>query len=301
MSGKLSIVIITKDTKELLKNLLVSIHADKFFLAHVLKTIVVDNASTDGTGESIAEEFPSVMYVRNEVNSGFARAVNKGAAIAEGDYVLFLNSDTILIEGEMEKMMAFMDQNENVAICGPQLVYPDMKFQRSYAAAPALVHFGGGATRNPKNDILPGVEVESLIGAAILVRKSDLEALHGFDERFFFFLEETDLCVRARNAGKEVVFFPDTRIIHLQGKTVRKTWIKGRLEYNISLYKFIRKHHGKVYFAVFAAVKFTKALCYIAIIPLPLFGKRLRIRYAYYLKLVLWHLRGCPENAGLRS
>ena len=86
----------------------------------------------------IREEFPAVVYVRNERNMGFAFSANKGSSLAEDEYILFLNSDTILIQGELEKMIRFMDSNADVAICGPQLVYPDMKPQRSFAAVPSL-------------------------------------------------------------------------------------------------------------------------------------------------------------------
>ena len=86
----------------------------------------------------IREEFPAVVYVKNERNMGFAFSANKGASLAEDEYILFLNSDTILMQGELEKMVRFMDSNADVAICGPQLVYPDMKPQRSFAAVPSL-------------------------------------------------------------------------------------------------------------------------------------------------------------------
>jgi N-acetylglucosaminyl-diphospho-decaprenol L-rhamnosyltransferase len=328
--GLTSIVIITKDTKELLGGLLNSINNDLSLQPYISKIIVVDNASADATEEVIKEKFPFVVYVKNERNMGFAFSANRGSSLAEDEYVLFLNSDTVLIQGELEKMVLFMDSNADVAICGPQLVYPDMKPQRSFAAIPSLsaefflrgrfnvqgskfnVRNGkASSSRFPASIFHPpssgptlpasrGLDVPSLIGAAILVRREVLKILNGFDERFFFFLEETDLCVRACHAGHRVVFFPEARIIHLQGKTVRKSWISGRIEYNISLHKFIKKHHSPARFGIFVAVRFIKTLFLVALFPLILFGQRMRMKYAYYVKLISWYFRGCPDTAGLR-
>jgi hypothetical protein len=97
------------------------------------------------------------------------------------------------------------------------------------------------------------------------------------------------------------MFFPEARIIHLQGKTVRKSWINGRMEYNISLNKFIKKHHTLAYYGIFVAVRFVKALFLVTIFPLLFFGQRMRIKYAYYVRLISWYFRGCPDNAGLRG
>jgi len=325
-----SIVIITKDTKDLLENLLASIEKDRTLQSLLDKTIIVDNASQDGTTEMVRDRFPSARYVRNEKNTGFAASANKGYALAEGKYILFLNSDTVMIEGQIVKMADFMDQNEDVAICGPQLVYADMGLQRSFADIPSLagellpfVRFRvrgskfkgvkargtdlGSLSSSPTPDPRPPTpvfrDVDSLIGAAILVRRETLARLDGFDEGFFFFLEETDLCVRARRSGKKVVFLPDVKIIHLQGKTVRKNWVLGRMEYNISLYRFIRKHHSRLYYRFFAGVRVTKAALFVVFLSLLFFllaGAKIRTRYNYYLKLVAWHFRGCPADAGLR-
>ena len=298
-----SIVIITKDTRELLEGCLRSVKKDPSLNTPATEIIIIDNASSDGTDSLVRQTFPDVIYIKNEVNAGFAAAVNRASRAAAGKYILFLNSDTLLIEGEVAKMVGIADGMHNLGIMGPQLVYGDLSAQRSVAFVPGL-----------KGEIIPGsrrikkkgtpddvADVESLIGAAILVRKSAFDAIGGFDERFFFFLEETDLCVRMRAAGCRVVFYPAARVIHLQGKTVRKTWVRGRLEYNISLRKFIRKHHARPYSLAFDSVKFVKALMFIVFLPFLLLGERSRLRYLYYCKLVDWYFTGCPDNFGLRD
>lgn len=337
MDTKVTIVIITRNTKELLDNLLGSIQEDSD-LCSISRTVIVDNASTDQSEEMVKEKYPAVYFLKNDKNMGFAYSANKGFSMAEGEYTLFLNSDTIVIPGEFQKIIAFMDEHMDVAICGPQLVYADMKPQRSYAAIPSLsTEFGSrfnvqgsrttstievrkseiiesayvssnSATRTsglidpttqPSNDPR-AYDVPSLIGAAILVRSDLMRKVNGFDERFFFFLEETDLCVRMRAAGGRIVFLQEARVIHLQGKTVRKSWIEGRIEYNISLNKFIRKHHSRTYYGAFKAVRLLKAFFSALVFPLLLVDRTMRIKYRYYLRLFSWYLAGCPENAGIR-
>ncbi|MCX5811221.1 MAG: glycosyltransferase family 2 protein [Proteobacteria bacterium] len=320
----LSIIITTRDTEALLKNLLSSIKKDKMLEPLLKEVIVVDNASADRTGDMVKKDFPGYLYIKNERNEGFAAAVNKGFFHSVGEYILFLNSDTLLIEGEILKILDLMKENPDIGICGPQLVYPDMSPQRSFAFAPslvseifprALIEFLSPETISARPSALrapsSALDVPSLIGAAVLIRRNVLESLGAFDDRFFFFLEETDLCLRTRKIkfgteGKtfRVVFYPHAKVIHLQGKTVAKNWVKGRIEYNISLYKFIRKHHTCLYYMTFKAVRFTKCCIFLIIFStLPFFPvkDKLKRSYTYYTKLFLWHIKGCPDNGGLRG
>lgn len=345
MDPTLSIVIITRNTRDLLRDLLRSIDKDEPLNPLVKEIVVIDNASTDGTETMMREEFPYVVLIRNEENRGFAASANQGVSMCGGAYVLLLNSDTLLVKGEVTNMVRFMEGNPDVAICGPQLVYGDMRPQRSFAYIPSLLFelvppslleflmlekysvrrltkataqftadFRGGASGTPaspshqtpnrelRTTSLAGLDVPSLIGAAILMRRGMIDDLGGFDERFFFFLEETDLCVRARERGLRVVLLSGVRVIHLQGRTVRKNWVRGRLQYNISLYKFIRKHHGTLYYRLFRGVRFVKSgvfLLALTVMPVLLLNERTRRTYRYYLALLMWHFRGCPDDAGL--
>jgi len=320
----LSIVIITKDTEELLKNLLFSINKDETIKPFLKEVIVVDNGSIDKTSEMIQGNFPDLMYIKNEKNEGFAAAVNKALFHAVGKYIYFLNSDTLIIEGEIKKMLDIMENNPDIGICGPQLVYPDMRLQRSFAYVPSLLFeifprslaeiiYPEKISSSPSGKETNVIDVPSLIGAAILTRKNVLDTLKGFDERFFFFLEETDLCLRVKNLkygnnGKtrtyRVVFYPYAKVIHLQGKTVSKNWVSGRIEYNISLYKFIKKHHSSKYFMFFKSIRFFKCSIFLILffaLPLLPVKEKLKRSYIYYSKLFLWHIKGCPDNKGLRA
>jgi GT2 family glycosyltransferase len=309
----ISIVIITKDTKELLKALLQSVMHDGLLQPYLKEIIIIDNASTDGTAEMTKSEFSGATLVRNDENRGFSVSANQGIAHSTGEYVLLLNSDTLMIEGEILKMLTFMDEQRDTGICGPQLVYPDMKPQRSFAYRPTLLlevipkpilelMFPTRYARSNLTYSAP-IEVDSLIGAAIMVRRKALELTGGFDERFFFFLEETDLCLRIREEGQRIIFFPDARVIHLQGRTVGQSWIEGRIEYNISLHKFIKKHHTSLYYFTFSFIRFLKCFLMLvsySVLPFLLITGRAWMKYKYYFRLLVWHMRGRPEKGGLR-
>ena len=309
----LSIVIITMNTRDLLDSLLQSIYADGDLLPMIEDVIVVDNGSSDGTAAMIAVKYPLVSVVRNEENRGFAAAVNKVYRSSRGKIVLLLNSDTRLIPGQMAKMVEFMEQSPGVGIAGPQLVYEDMRPQRSFALTPSLAL--EVLPRSLLERVLPGrfrtkgvgltgpFDVESLIGAALMVRREVFDLLGGFDERFFFYLEETDFCLRAGKEGYGVVFFPGAKLMHLQGKTVGRSWVRGRIEYSISLYKFMGKYHSAAYCGAFIFVRTVKALLFLlafTVLPFLLFKGSIRRRYRYYARLLLWHLRGFPDSGGLR-
>jgi GT2 family glycosyltransferase len=312
--GPVSVVVITRNTRELLLGLLESLRKDPETLAQIREIIIVDNGSTDGTGEALKSRFPQTVVLRNEANRGFAAAVNQAWRRAAGEIILLLNSDTRLLPGEMARILRFMEDNPKVGVVGPALVYEDMRPQRSFASIPSVIQEvvprfmleflsparHGGKTWGAKEP----EPVDSLIGAALVMRRSLLEALDGFDERFFFFLEETDFCKRARQHGWQVIFFPSTRIVHYQGKTVGANWVKGRIEYNISLDKFIRKHHGGLYHGFFRMVRAIKTLLTFMgstlFFPFLLFSLSARRRYVYHGKLFLWYLKGCPDTGGLR-
>ena len=223
------------------------------------RVIVVDNASTDGSERGLGRGDIQVEVIRNDQNLGFAVACNQGVRLAQSASVLFLNPDARLIEDALTTCKAFLEAPENarVGILGIQLLDEDRRLQRSCARFPTpgrvvaqtvgldrlfprlfpphfLVEWDHGETR----------PVEQVIGAFLLIRRPLFEELGGFDERFFVYYEDVDLCLRARKAGWDNVYFAGARAIHVGGGSSDR--VKAhRLFYNLrSRILFATKHFG---------------------------------------------------------
>ncbi|MCS7280120.1 MAG: glycosyltransferase [Desulfobacterota bacterium] len=316
--GTISVLVVTKDTPNLLSRLITSILEDRELFSEIRELIVVDNGSDLETEEIVKRFSIGIKYLRQNRNLGFAKAVNLGASISTGKYLLLLNSDILLPKGEILKLKKVMDSYPNIAVSGPSLIYPDGSFQRSYSHVPSLLVeivprfvyealFTNRSRKLIHSDPLLGqiFEVESLIGACLMIRRSTFERLGGFDERFFFFFEETDFCLRVKKIEGSCVFVPSCKVIHDQGMTVRKVWVLGRLEYNISLLKFIRKHYPVWYSNTFVFVRFLKTLLgtllLLGFFPVTFLSEKRKRILSYYLRTLFWFLKGLPDDYGLKS
>src|SRR3989344_1688188 len=133
----LSIIILNYKTKELIRQQLKAFRSLKMALSYEI--IVVDNASDDGIGQLIKENFPEVVFIQNSLNSGYAAGNNLGLARAQGKYLVVLNPDTVIIDNALERLFDFMEANPEVGIVGPQLLYPNQEIQESYARWPNLM------------------------------------------------------------------------------------------------------------------------------------------------------------------
>jgi GT2 family glycosyltransferase len=233
----LSIIIVNWNTKQQLRDCISSIrdtNRDGFILRDV---VVVDNASTDDSLHGVAQLGLSVTIIRNKENRGFAVACNQGAAVASGEFLLFLNPDTRLFENSLSVPMAFMlsPENADVGIVGIQLVDEGSHITQSCARFPTLAIFFAQALGVNR---LPGLRhlnthmsewahdnsatVDHVIGAFYLMRHSIFESLGGFDERFFVYLEDLDLSLRAHQAGYRSVFLAGAQAFHAGGGTSRQ-------------------------------------------------------------------------------
>ncbi|MCK4886675.1 MAG: glycosyltransferase family 2 protein [Planctomycetes bacterium] len=264
---KLSIIIVSWNVKKDLANCLRSIEENP--ASKPFEVIVVDNASSDGTVESVRNKFPEVVVIANSQNLGFAAANNQGIEKSQGEYILLLNPDTIVYSGSLEVLIEFMDENEDVGICGPRLLNNDGSIQRSARRYPS---FRGALHRHTAFKFL-GVfkgeykkwlmkdfgqdeqkDVEQLMGAALIIRKSVLDKVGGMDERFFMYYEEVDLCYRIKQAGWRVVFLPGASITHLGGRSSEQVPVEKQLMAMTSLLKFFRKHRGKFITVIFCFI-----------------------------------------------
>ena len=272
---------------------------------------VIDNGSTDQTAEILPAAFPEIHYRRMERNLGFARGVNLAARVAAGDCLLLLNSDTRVAPDALELAVEWMRANPGCGVAGAQLFHADGRKQNSIANFPSLATelLNKFLLRKLLPHRFPGkeqefrepVEVESVIGAFFLVRRTIWEKLGGMDERFFFFLEETDFCLRAQQAGFATVHLPQVRVWHGQGQTAKKDPAAARIEYWRSRYAYFAKHRSRVVgFVLRCGLLFRLAVDSAVSGALSLGrSRRWTEKFAVHRALLLWHLRGCPPGAGL--
>jgi GT2 family glycosyltransferase len=304
----LSIVIVNYNTKDLLLACLESVYATLPPLS--FEIWVVDNASTDGSIEAARRSFPEIRCIENDRNLGFAKANNKAIRQAVGRYVVLLNTDTVLTPSALATIIEFMDRNKDVAVCGGQLLNSDGSLQNSIANFPTL---GTELLNKPLLRRLfpkryPGkemrfdnpVEVESIIGACMVVSKDAIDTVGMLDESYFFFFEETEWCLSMKNNGWRIYFHPKAFIYHLQGQTAKKNNVSARIEFWKSRYTFFRKHYSPaLQFALRAGL--LAKLCISLVLKLiasPV-SRDARSRLIVNAMIISWHVRGCPGSWGL--
>lgn len=233
----LSVIIVNYNTKDLLGKLLFSIRKSK--LGNYQKeTIVVDNASKDHSVIEVQKIYPDVNLIINQQNLGFAKANNQGIKRAKGKYILFLNSDTILPDNTLKIMLDFMEENPRFAAstCKVELTNGkvDPACHRGFPTPwAAFTYFIGLEKLFPKIKILSHYhqfwkdlnslhEVEAISGAFFMIRRSALNKVGIFDERFFIYAEDIDLCYRLKLMGELIAYNPHTKIIHYKTSSGRK-------------------------------------------------------------------------------
>lgn len=222
----LTCVIVSYRVRDLLAACLRSLEDNGF--PGRLETIVVDNASGDGTVETLRSRFPGVCWMRNERNIGFAPAVNQGAAAASGRYLLLLNPDATLIKGALERLVSFMDAHPQVGAVGPRMLLSDgtpyVSATRFPTVATTLLYetrlnrlCPGSRLLHPYAEQLAGNEpfpVDTVEGSCLLTRLALWRQMGGFDARYFFGVEEADYAWRLKQAGHGVWFHPAPAAIH---------------------------------------------------------------------------------------
>jgi GT2 family glycosyltransferase len=278
------------------------------------EVIVVDNGSDDDTAGVLVRDFPSVKLIRSETNLGFARACNLAAKQAQGAFLLLLNSDARPQPDALASAIGWMRAHSDCAVAGAQLLNPDGSRQNSIANFPTLAtellnkpllrRLFPGRFPGKEHPFAGPVEVETVVGAFMLIRREVWDKLVGLDERFFFFFEETDFCLQVSRAGLRVMHLPDIRVWHDQGQTAKQISAAARIEYWRSRYAYFRKHHGKSVQlglrAGLGARLLVDALgCGLLTLLTLGCSNRWRGKFNMYWSLVVWHCRGCPEGPGL--
>jgi GT2 family glycosyltransferase len=218
---ELSIIIVSANGVDALCACLASIFRDP--PPFPFEVLVVDNASSDGGPERLRREFPTARLILNRDNIGFAAACNRGAAAASGRCLLFLNPDTIVHAGALGSALAFMAQHPRAGIMGCRTLNHDGSLQNTARSFPSLARVFvqlSGLSRRFRRLRLPARELgrpDYVQGSFLVIARSLFTSLGGFEERFFLFGEEVDLCLRARQAGWDVAYDPTTVITHFGG------------------------------------------------------------------------------------
>ncbi len=299
----LSIVIVNWNTRELLENCLESVV--RTVLVPAYEIIVVDNASVDGSVAMLRKHYPKVRIIANEVNRGFGAANNQAFAVMTGRYTLLLNTDTVLTDNAVAELYDFMEGHPEVGMSCGQLLDDDGSKQNSIAAFPSLStlltnmplleYLFPGKYPSKRYDHAGPIAVDSGVGACLMVRRAAMDAVGWFDERYFFFFEETDWAYRMQQGGWKVYHVPTARIYHLQGKSVG-TDIRSRIEFYRSRYQFFHKWHSPAYYALIRGVIFGRLLMNWLLTAMAnglLLGlaPRHRKKLTVYTSLIRWHFQ----------
>lgn len=307
---RLSIVVVSWNTKRLLRDCLRSLEPAAARLACEL--LVVDNASSDASPEAVLEEFPQARLLRNRENLGFAAASNQGIRAAGGEYVLLLNSDTLVLDADIfADWVGFMDAHRDVAASGCRLTWPDGRHQVGDAGhRPALgtllnhaLFLSRLAPRRLRGLFAVGVApgppraVDWVSGAALLARRPAWEAVGLLDERFFMYAEDVEWCCRMRSFGHAVAYLPELRIVHLQGGSAAPGVGIRWLESLQRLYASYHPREPRVLFRVVLAAGFLLRAGFYAVAAV----LRRDARAREGVRRMLAYLRFLAASAGPRA
>ncbi|HVF58842.1 MAG TPA: glycosyltransferase family 2 protein [Thermoanaerobaculia bacterium] len=255
----MSVVVPTHDTRELTLRCVTALQGSR----EPLEVLVVDDASSDGTGDALAARFPHVAVLRCPARTGFTRAANSGLARAQGEIVLLLNSDTEVEPGALTALLAAFDADHRLGAAGGLLHYPDGSAQWSGGREPGLFWLAALASGLPRAlarwpayrrwkpvGARAGGRVDWVTGAALAVRRRALAEVGSLDERFRFYAQDLDLCLRLRDAGWGIALLADFRVLHHHGATIGKEAgaAEGRQHAELlwrDLLRWAAKRHGE--------------------------------------------------------
>lgn len=222
------------------------------------EVIVIDNSSTDNSVEIVRDRFPSVRVICSEVNLGFGKASNLAVDRSQGAYLLFLNTDTLLTENTPQILADYLDRHPDVGAIGARMTFPDNSYQLSSGRLPNLAIEFIDKIRyrldRRWHDLLANIynkqyatvrEVGWVTGACLMMRREIFHSLGGFDESFFMYFEDKDLCKRVGELGYKVIYYPDTSIIHLLGGSSQNITKSVNNYYRDSQLYYYQKHLSK--------------------------------------------------------
>jgi N-acetylglucosaminyl-diphospho-decaprenol L-rhamnosyltransferase len=256
----ITVVVVNYNTAHLLDRMFASLRAAQANLT--LQTIIIDNASSDGSSDKLRRNYPDVELIENRHNVGFGRANNQALPRIRGRYVLLLNTDAFVAPETLQQTMTYMDGHHRCGVLGVKLVAEDGTLQPSCRYFPTpwntFLQSTGLARYFPRTRLVDDVTSDPhaecacdwVPGCYYLIRREVIDRLGLFDPRYFLYYEEVDHCRRVRNAGWDVIYYPHTQVIHIGGESAKglgSLTSGGRqisaLQIESELLYF-RKHHG---------------------------------------------------------
>ncbi len=267
---KISVIIVNYNVMDFLVNCIDSIY--KSDIEAELEIIVVDNNSFDGSVDFVSNRFEDVLIIENKRNEGFAKAVNQGIDVSSGDYIFILNPDTVIQERTLHVLLNYMSHHPKVGLCGPKILNADGSLQitckRSFPTPlVALPKVLGLSSLFPKSRCAGKYnltylnpdetqKVDAVSGSCMFFSRTALEIAGKFDESFFMFGEDLDICYRIKETGFEVYYVPQTQIIHYKGESVKLAHFDAVKNFYDAMTLFVEKHFSpSTSFAVRWALK----------------------------------------------
>ena len=276
----------------------------------LVDVVVIDNGSTDNSVQILRKEFPNLDIIELKENLGFASGFNH-IFEKSADYYFLLNSDIILEAGSIPKILEIMCNDPKIGIAGLNMLRVDGSQQFSYGKMPNLLSELTNRSGYQKLQKFQQIsktyfEVESILGAVMIVPNYTIKTVGGMDPNYFFFFEETDWCLRIKKAGLKVVHIPDVSVIHMQGVSANKVPIAARIEFHRSRMLFFKKHYGIfaqyiLNFGVFFRL-IINSFSYFILNMLTLFLiKKFKNKFWLYVNVFVWYCLGCPANMGMNK
>jgi len=244
-----SVVLVCWNNKDYLEPCLISLYENE--LNFSFDVVVVDNGSTDGSQEMLAEKFPQVKIIQNDRNVGLSTASNQGIEATTGRYILLLNNDTIVNQESLENLVVYLDEHPGAGAAGGKLLNPDGTLQAGYGTFPNLsqeflIATGLGRMiwsnypdHNTSKDFL---SVDWLSSACLILRRSALDKVGMLDEEFFIYGDEVDLQYRLKLSGWQVYYLPQVSTIHFGGRSMNR-WSRRKMV-NRGKIRFFQKNYN---------------------------------------------------------
>ncbi len=294
---RLSVIVVSWNVAKLLDRCLESLKQDLAGTGIQTEVFVIDNDSKDGSVEMVGANHPWAYLIANNENFGFAKANNQALKLAKGDYILFLNPDTEIIPGAIKELLGFLDRYPQAGVVAPQLINSDGSIQRSCRAFPTflamLYELLGLSKLFPDNQTFGSYkmldfdhnecrQVDQPEGACLLSRKEVFQKVGNLDEGFFMLFEEVDWCYRVKQAGWQIWFYPQAKVIHHYGQSIKQVKTRMILSSHRGLYRFWSKHYQKGRWYMSA----------------PVYGGLMLLAY---LRILSYHLKSRLKNRSLAS